>query len=207
MKGIYLALGAAVVIGLAIGLVVMLRADEPPTERASPAPAPAVAASEPGKPGLPPAPAPPPHPSALAPGPPAIDYTIGDHRIRDHRAGEHAPSEPPPPRQPPQGERATETQVTEGLSQKLRRSLQECAANLHPDAHGPKSRIEGEIRVAIKDHQATITSAAFQLRDVVDAVQEPIKQCLVQHAVGLVSPAGNEADIESYAITVSLRWP
>lgn len=201
MKRIYLALAAVVVIAAVIGLVVLLRAEDAPAERASPAPAPSVAARDPGKPRLAPAPAP--QPSDR----PAIDYTIGDHRIRDHRAGEHAPTEPPPPRQPPQGDREIAAQVTEGLSQKLRPSLQECAANLQPDAHGPKSRVEGEIRVAIKDHQATIMSAAFQLRDITDAVQEPIKQCLVQHAVGLVAPAADEADIESYAITVSLRWP
>jgi len=200
MKPIYLALAAAVVIALVIGLVVLLR-EEPSTERASPAPAPAVAASDPGKPRLPSAPA------AQPQGPPASDYTIGDHRIRDHRAGEHAPTEPPPPRQPPQGDRQIAAMVTEGLSQKLRPSLQECAANLRPDAHGAKSRVQGEIRVAIKDHQATIISASFQLRDIADAVQEPIEQCLVQHAVGLVAPAADEADIESYTITVSMRWP
>jgi hypothetical protein len=205
MKRIYLAVAAVVVIAAVIGLVVMLRADDAPTERASPPPAPTVAARDPGKPRLAPAPDPQPQPS----GRPAIDSSIGDQRIRDHRAGEHAPTEPPTPTQPPppQGDRPVAALVTQALSQKLQPSLQECAANLQPDAHGAKSRVEGEIRVAIKDHQATIVSAAFQLRDIADAVQEPIKQCLVQHAVGLVAPATDEADIESYAITVSMRWP
>jgi hypothetical protein len=78
---------------------------------------------------------------------------------------------------------------------------------LQPDAHGPKSRIVGEIKIAIKDHQAAITSADFQLRDVADAMQATIKQCLVQHAVGIVAPADDEADVDSRAVSVSLRWP
>jgi len=200
MKRIYLALAAVVVVAAVIGMVVLMRADDAPAERDSPPPAPPVVARDPGTPRLAP-----PDPQSQPSGRPA--NTIRDHRIRDDRAEEHAPTEPPQPSQPPQGVRPNASRVTEGLSQKLQPSLQECAANLKPDAHGARSRVEGEIRVAIKDHQATIVSAAFQLRDVSDAVQEPIKQCLVQHAVGLVAPATDEADIDSYAITVSMRWP
>lgn len=93
------------------------------------------------------------------------------------------------------------------LSQKLRPTLKECAANLAPDAAGKQSRIEGEIIVSIKDHQATITAANFQLRDIAEAAKPGIQQCLVQRAVGFTASAGDESDVDGYPITLSLRFP
>jgi len=141
--------------------------------------------------------------------------TAGQPVVHDHRSPVPAASEPPPPPPseppatipPPSPDRAAATQITQVLSRRLPPALQECAANLQPSQHGARSRIQGEIQIAIKDHQATITSATFQLRDVNDAVQDEIKRCLVQHAVGVTAPAGDEADIDNRAISVSLRWP
>jgi hypothetical protein len=135
----------------------------------------------------------------------APERTAGDGRVRDHRAPEHAPAEPPAPR-PPDGPKIN-IQVTSDLSQSLRPALQECAANLAPGVAGDTSRIEGQVVIAIKAHQATVTSANFQLHDVAEAAQADIKQCLVQHSVGITAPAGDEPDLDSYPIVVSIRWP
>lgn len=200
-----LALGAAIVAAAVIGLYVLLRADRAPVDR-EPAPAPVrpeprdqrITDSEPGKarnrsvPVLR-------QDGSAAPGRPT-----GQLGTRDHRAPERA-AEPPPP-DPPAG-RKINIQITSDLSQVLRPALQECAANLAPGVAGDRSRVEGQVVIAIKDHQATVTSASFQLRDFAEAAQAEIKQCLVQRAVGVTAPAGDEPDVDSYPITVSLRWP
>lgn len=200
----YLALGAAIVLAAAIGLYVMLRADgdAPPPDHATPGQR--IATDDPGKTRIPTTP-----PARLPKPPDPTDQTIGERRIRDHRAPEHTEPEPevPAPTRPAPEGRRIDAHVTSTLAQKLRPSLEECAANLPPDSHGAKSRVEGEIVIAIKDHQATVTSASFQLRDFAEAVQPAIKQCLVQHTVGFAAPAGDEADLEGYPIALSLRWP
>jgi len=202
MKRIYLAFAAAVVLVAVIGLVIQLVSDEaPPTTAKAPA------AADPGKPRRAPVPASSIHAGDAGSSAPTGPPVIHDHRTPAPAASEPAASETPPPVPPPQGDRAAATQLTQVLSQRLPAALQECAANLQPAQHGARSRVEGEIRIAIKDHEATITSAAFQLRDVSDAVQDEIKRCLVQHAVGVTAPAGDEADIDNRAISVSLRWP
>jgi hypothetical protein len=124
--------------------------------------------------------------------------------VRDHRAPEHVGAEPPP--DPPAGH-TINVQVTSDLSQVLRPALQDCATNLAPGVAGDTSRVEGQVIIAIKNHQATVTSASFQLHDFAEAAQADLKQCLVQRAVGVTSPSGDEPDIDSYPITVSLRWP
>src|SRR5205823_2735493 len=82
--------------------------------------------------------------------------TAGQPSTRDHRAAEHAAVDPPP--DPPAGRRIN-VQVTSDLSQVLRPALQECAANLAPGTAGDLSRVDGQVVIAIKDHQATVTSA------------------------------------------------
>ena len=194
------AAGAAIIVAAVIGLYVLLRTDS------APAPAPprhdlpdqTIADDAPGKarnravPGLR-------QDGSAAPG-----RTAGQPSTRDHRTAEHAAADSPP--DPPAG-RTINVQVTSDLSQVLRPALQECAANLAPGTAGDLSRVEGQVVIAIKDHQATVTSASFQLHDFAEAAQADIKQCLVQRAVGVTAPAGDEPDIDSYPITVSLRWP
>lgn len=196
-----LAFGAVIVTAAVIGLYVLLRADsEPapvPVEREQPDQK--IADAGPGKirnrvtPVLR-------QEGSAAPGRPT-----GQLGVRDHRAPEHAAADPPPP-DPPAG-RTLNIQVTSDLSQVLRPALQECAAKLAPGVAGDTSRVEGQVIIAIKDHQTTVTSASFQLHDFAEAAQADIKQCLVQRAIGVTAPAGDEPDIDSYPITVSLRWP
>jgi hypothetical protein len=82
-----------------------------------------------------------------------------------------------------------------------------CAASLPREARSERSRVEGQITIAIKDHLATVTAAAFQLRDIAEPAQAEVKQCLTQRAVGLTAPAGDEADLDSYGISLSLALP
>lgn len=194
-----LALAAAIVVAAVIGLYVMLRTDEPaPTPVLPEPPDQTIPATEPGKARNRVAP-------VLRPdGSAAPARRVGELGVRDHRAPEHVAADPPP--DPPAGHKIN-VQVTSGLAQVLRPALQECAANLAPGVAGDTSRIEGQVVIAIKNHQATVTSASFQLHDFAEAAQDGIKQCLVQRAVGVSSSAGDEPDIDSYPITVSLRWP
>ncbi|HEX3482746.1 MAG TPA: hypothetical protein VHT91_47380 [Kofleriaceae bacterium] len=194
-----LAVGAAIVVAAVIGLYILLRADS------QPAPVPAhrdppdqrIADVGPGKARNRPVPV------LRQDGSAAPGRTAGPLSSHDHRAAEPAAVDPPP--DPPAGRRIN-VQVTSDLSQVLRSALQECAANLAPGTAGDLSRVEGQVVIAIKDHQASVTSASFQLHDFAEAAQADIQQCLVQRAVGVTAPA-DEPDIDSYPITVSLRWP
>lgn len=137
----------------------------------------------------------------------ATEYYVGDTRVRDHRAGEHTPIQmsPAPPRRPER--RDTASRLTADLAQRIRPAMRACIADVPAEVRGDKPRVEGEIIVAIKDHQATVTSAALALRDVPDAAQLGVRPCLARAAVGLVAPAGTEDDVDGYPITLSLSVP
>lgn len=196
-----LAAGAVIVTAAVIGLYVLLRADgepapapvhrEPPDQR--------IADAGSGKARNRSVPV------LRQDGSAAPTRPVGELGVRDHRAPEHAAADPPPP-DPPAGH-TINIQVTSDLSQVLRPALQECAANLAPGVAGDTSRVEGQVVIAIKDHQTTVTSASFQLHDFAEAAKPDLQQCLAQRAVGVTAPAGDEPDIDSYPITVSLRWP
>jgi hypothetical protein len=135
----------------------------------------------------------------------ARDYMIGGVRVRDHRSGEHAQLDIPPAIHPPNGRRIP-SQLTYAITQRLRGVVNECAASVPREARGTKAGLAGEIMIDIKNQQATVTSAVFQLRDVT-APPASVKQCLEQKSVGVAVPAGDEPDVENYAITLSLRLP
>jgi hypothetical protein len=195
-----LALGAAIVVAAVIGLYILLRADSQPAlvPPRHDLPDQRIADARPGKAWNRPVPV------LWQDGSAAPGRTAGPSSPRDHRTADPAAVDPPPP-DPPAGRRIN-IQVTSDLSQVLRSALQECAANLAPGAAGDLSRVDGQVVIAIKDHQAGVTSASFQLHDFAEAAQADIQQCLAQRAVGVTAPA-DEPDIDSYPITVSLRWP
>jgi hypothetical protein len=112
---------------------------------------------------------------------------------------------PAPPRRPER--RDTASRLTADLAQRIRPAMRACIDGVPAELRGDKPRVEGEIIVAIKDHQATVTSAALALRDVPDAAQLGVRPCLARAAVGLVAPAGNEDDVDGYPITLSLSMP
>jgi hypothetical protein len=133
------------------------------------------------------------------------EYVVGGVRIRDHRKGEHVQIDVPPSVHPPGG-RKLPSELTNGIAQQVRAAVNECAATVPADARGDKPRADGEIRIAIKDRQATVTNATIRLRDVTGAV-EPVEHCIQQRAVAITNPSGDEADLEGYSITLSIRLP
>lgn len=205
----YLALGAAVVLAAVIGLVVVLRrGDDASAKPASVDQKPS--GGEHDQPGinLPQTPSSgQPRPAERAGSGSAVsDYMIGGVHVRDHRSGDHAPLDIPPAIHPPEG-RKISSQLTADIAQKLRAMTTECAGSVPPEARGATPRLDGEILIAIKDQQATVTSATFQVRDVAGAAAGPVKQCMEQKTVGVATPSGNEPDVQGYAITLSLRVP
>jgi hypothetical protein len=210
----YLALGAAVVLAAVLGLYVALSKDQDTAAKRDPdgdKPGVTVTRTAPNEIHRPEMPAGSVSPasgtvSESSGGSGTSEYTIGGVRVRDHRSGEHAPLDIPPAIHPPGG-RKIPSQLTSDIAQRLRGVVTECASSVPLDARGAAPRLEGEILIAIKDHQATITSATYQARDVTGQVQASIKQCMEQKSVGVATPSGDEPDVEGYAITLSLRLP
>jgi hypothetical protein len=130
---------------------------------------------------------------------------VGGVRIRDHRKGEHVQLDVPPSIHPPGG-RKLPSELTNAIAQQVRAAVNECAASVPAEARGDKPRMDGEIQIAIKDRQARVTSATIQPRDITGSVEQ-VKQCVEQRAVGIASPSGDEADLEGYSITLSIRLP
>jgi hypothetical protein len=196
-----LAVVAAIVVAAVIGLYIVLSTDTAPAPVRPGRPDQRIADTQAGKARNRVVPA------LRLDGSAAPTRPVGAQGVRDHRAPERAaPAAPEQPPDPPAGHKIN-VQVTSDLSQVLRPALQDCATNLAPGVAGDTSRVEGQIVIAIKNHQATVTSASFQLRDFAEAAQADLKQCLVQRAVGVTAPAGDEPDIDGYPIVVSLRWP
>jgi hypothetical protein len=206
----YLVLGAAIVLAAVVGLYVLLPGDDTSANRepgvakyAEPAeavirrrPTPTVAPSMPRDP-----------PGATAEGPGTTrEQTFGNVVVRDHRTGAHDTIDVPPVIHAAQS-RKIASQLSYDISQPVRAAVIECAAGVPREARGPKPRFEGQITIAIKNHQATITDATLKLRDVTGVALDSLKQCVEEKSVGASVPAGDEAELEGYAITMSLRLP
>jgi len=200
-----LALGLAIVVAAIMVLYIMMARDDDAAAR-SDAPA-RNAETEPATPRAHVAPAlPRPSTAAREPTGSATDYTIGDVRIRDHRSGEHAQLDVAPVVHSPLS-RKIPAQLSFDISQKVRAIVAACATNVPANARGDKPRIEGQIKIAIKDHQATVTSAALQLRDVVGVTVDDARKCVEQKSIGATTPSGDEPDLDGYGITLSIRLP
>ena len=207
-----LAIGGVVVIGAAIAMWFLMRDDDRASSANTPAERPegsAVAVR------TPPVPLDPTRSPALptvtatergsAPaGDPPKEYFLDGKRVRDHRKGEHAPIDIPPNVHPPEGRRI-KPQLTGALADQVRRVMTECRQSVPPEAMGASPRLEGQIVIAIKDQQATITKSTIQLRDVVGAALEPTKQCIEQKSLGLAA-ATEEEDLESYSINLTFAF-
>lgn len=129
------------------------------------------------------------------------EYMVGDLKVRDHRKGNKPPIDIPPAIHPPDG-RKIQSNLTSEIGQKFKVVVKDCAASLPPEARGSSPRLEGLIVIAIKAKQVTITKATVQLRDVVGASVDPIKQCIEQKALAVTHTA-EEPDLESYDINLS----
>ena len=202
-KPLALAFGGSVVLVAAIALIVQLK------EKAEPAPAAPV--TEPPTPTTP----------VARPGSSAI-VTEGSHPkpsgepsestdpvvsevdgkiIRDHRKNP-TPSVLPPTIHRP-GSRQIASTVTHDITQKVVKVLNECATAVPKAARGPKPRADGQIVVSIKDKQVSITRATVKLRDGEGEIVEPTQRCIEEKSVGLTTTAKDEADVESYEISIS----
>jgi hypothetical protein len=203
-----LVLGAIVVLAAAVALVVLLGSGGDGEER--PAATPTTRQSTPppvdrgasvtvtDRPRLPAGTA----PELPAAGEHPREYAVGDVRVRDHRAGDHAPMDIPPNVHPADARMIPST-LTHAISRKVKEQVEACVKALPADAKGEKPRMEGQILIAIKDKQLTVTSAIAQLRNVSGPLVEATKACIEQKAVGLSTAAGDEADLESYSINLS----
>ena len=199
----WLVLLAAVVLAAAFGLWLLLRKDDSAVASTAPSEAPApVASREPGTTVAPSLPTPPP---ALG-SDPATEYRVGDVQIRDHRGGDVVPRDIPPNIHPPDTRELPST-LTHAISQKVRQVMMECVADLPREARGPQPRLEGQILVSIKEKRLTLVESTMQLRDVVGAALEPVRQCIQTRSVGLDTPAADQADIEKYSIQITFAIP
>jgi hypothetical protein len=205
-----LVLGAIVVLAAAVALVVLLGSggdEATETSAATQTPRPSApppvddrhaAVTVTDRPRLPPGAA----PELPAAGEHPREYAVGDVRVRDHRAGDHAPMDIPPNIHPADARRIPPT-LTQSISRKVKEQVEACVKDLPVDAKGEKPRMEGQILIAIKDKQLTVTSATAQLRNVSGPLVDATKACIEQQAVGLTTAAVDEADLESYSINLS----
>lgn len=210
-KKVLAALGVLVV-GAAIALWLALRSDDTPTAPAAdhPADPPAQVAATDHAGGAPPSPALP----AGGPGDAAVttddagvrSYTVGGIQVRDHRAGSQTPMDIPPNIHPPAARRLPST-LTHAISQQLEQVMRDCVASLPREARGKRPRLEGQIVVAIKDHQLSVTKSTMQLRNVSGAPVDSIKSCIEQRSIGLTTPAADQADLDTYSIGISFAIP
>lgn len=162
--------------------------EPPPTPTEIGTSAPTVAPSLPGE-------------TPATPGGEVKEYVVGDRRVRDHRTGDHAPIDIPPSVHPAEGRRLTSNLVHE-VGLKLKVVVKECAATLPTTARGKDPHLEGQVVVAIKAKQVTVTKAVVQLRDVNDAAVDAVKKCIEEKALTLTHTA-EETDLESYDINLS----
>jgi hypothetical protein len=127
---------------------------------------------------------------------------VNGMRVRDHRKDRTQPVDIGSGSRPPNARRI-QPSLTADISNRILPIVRECGASVPTEARGVKPRVEGEILIAIRSKQVQITRANVQLTDVVGASVDPTKQCIEQKVLGLTVPAGEEADLEDYTITLS----
>jgi hypothetical protein len=203
------AIGAVLVIGAVALVLMMSKTDDPPVGQKS-IPRPAgqgssvtVTSTDRG--------APPVLPNGSAVATAGSDqtreYMVGDVKIRDHRTGDHKPMDIPPNIHPANA-RALPSELTQDISQQVKRQLFACAKDLLPkEARGTKPKLEGTLSVAIKDHKLAITGLDSQIRDVDEASASALKQCVEQKSASFTSSAPKEADLDNYTIGLTFAIP
>lgn len=213
-RGWLLAVGAVVIIGATMALFIVLGGGSSEPARGADAPREPVAttAQRPDRPSSTERPGLPTvtgveRSTEARPDVPPVEYEINGVRVRDHRRPEdRKPMDLPPNIHPPTGRRVQPT-LTAALGGQIQRLARECGATVPRDALGAKPRLEGQVVIAIKDQQATVTSAVFQLRDVTGVSAGDAKACIEQKSLGISSPAPDEADLDSYSINLSYAFP
>jgi hypothetical protein len=141
-------------------------------------------------------------PAIAEPGGSASEYTVGGMQVRDHRGGDQPKIDVPLNVHPP-GSHELASSVVNDVAQQVRRVLADCASSLPREARGDKPKMQGQLVVAVKGEQLTVTGATVQLRDVFGAGLEPTRQCIEQRSIGLHAAAAGEPDLDGYSIAVS----
>jgi hypothetical protein len=201
-----------VLIALAVGGWLMFRTEKPDAHPAAGSAAEPTASREPSPPSPPSTSPPPSLPSTgdsgrpIPPAGSANEYMIGDVRVRDHRSGDNAPMDLPPNIHRP-NTRELPSSLTAQVAQQIRVVLADCVKDLPREARGEHPRLEGTLGVAIKDHKLSVTSAAYQLRDVTGDAVEATKSCITQKSVGLQTAASDQDDIDNYSIGITFAVP
>jgi len=202
------AIGAVLVIGAVALILLMSKTDDPPAvaqkQIARPAgqgSSVAVTSTERG--------APPrlPDGTVAATGSDQVrEYMVGDVKIRDHRTGDHKPMDIPPNIHPANA-RALPSELTQDISQQVKRQMFDCAAAVPKEARGTKPKMEGTLAIAIKDHKLSITGLTAQIRDIDGPSADALKQCVEQKSANFTSSAPKEADLDSYTIGLTFAIP
>ena len=140
---------------------------------------------------------------------PPLEYTLPDGRkVRDFRAPQNRkPLDLPPSVHAPGGRKIPPT-LTELYTNEIMKGMKECGQAMPKESFGPKPRLEGQIVIAIKGAQGTVTNAVFKLTDISsESLAETARQCVEQKALSVKVPASGEADLDSYSINLSFAFP
>ena len=200
-----LVVGALIVVALVL-LWVFVRdggdAAQPP-QRAAPAQAAATTTSSPSASAAAPASAPRlPDDPAPTGSDSAREYAVGGMQVRDHRSGTPQQMTLPPNVHAP-GSRRVPTALVSAISEQVKDVMSTCAQDVPAAARGASPRLEGQLVVAIKDHQLSVTSATVKLTDIADDAAAQATQCIEQKSVGLAAPAPDQDDLDAYSIRIS----
>lgn len=204
-RGIF-AIMAVVGIGAIVGLYLLVRGDgdaasEPTAKGSGSAQTTAARSGDPSSTSTPQ----PALPETAKPGRNRPDTTAAFQPggERDHRTGTRsAPFETDVDPQPP-NRRRLEPTLTKAIADRVRDVMHDCVKSLPADARGERPRLEGSINIAIKSKQVSINRADLVVKDVTGDAAAATQQCIVQKSMSISQAAGDEADMESYDITLS----
>lgn len=147
--------------------------------------------------------------SATMPTEPPLEYTLPDgRRVRDFRSPDkRVPLEVPPSTHVPGG-RKIQPELTGLYTDQILAHMRECGKAVPKDALGTKPRLEGQIVIAIKAGQGSVTSAVFKMTNLTNAsIAETARTCVEQAALTVKVSAPGEADLDSYSINLSFAFP
>jgi hypothetical protein len=140
---------------------------------------------------------------------PPLEYTLPDgRRVRDFRdPKDRKPLEIPPSVHAPGG-RKIDPSLTSLYTDEIVKAMRECAQAVPANVRGAKPRLEGQIVIAIKQAQGSVTNAVFKITDISsESIAETGRQCVEQRALSVKVPATGEADLDSYSINLSFAFP
>jgi hypothetical protein len=133
---------------------------------------------------------------------PVTETIVNGVRVRDHRRDRSTPILVQD-RPPGVGVHRVSRTVTADLNNRILPFVRECVSGVPPEARGARPRVESQVIISIKDHQARVTEATVEISDAAGATLESAKQCIQQKALGVTVPAADEDDVENYPIRLS----